>query len=150
MKIDLDISPTEGWINSLSYVLLWPLALSFVFSTVTNLLSLSSWGLGVFIGVVAFVIHFMSYVVIGLPLYHLLWSTAPRLWTWKLGLPSGSLIGAFALVTISVGIGGTPESFTEFRAELGLGASYGLVTAAAAIVSRRELERGISPKRIQV
>ncbi|MFT6863075.1 MAG: hypothetical protein ACJAVK_001636 [Akkermansiaceae bacterium] len=139
-----EFSPSEGWVNSLSRVLLWPTCLYLLYGLLAffedpDFLMFVALGAGV--GVF---IHFVAYLMIGLPLYLLFWRTGAELWTWKRGLLTGSGLGAFVLLAISLMGGGLPTSLGELMGGCFLGGGYGLITAGAAIVSRRELERGNS------
>jgi peptidoglycan/LPS O-acetylase OafA/YrhL len=65
------------------------------------------------------------------------WRTSSDLWTWKIGLPTGAVFGAFALSAIYLMGAGVRDSPTGLMGAWLLGGAYGLATAA--ITSRRKI-----------
>ena len=63
--------------------------------------------------------------------------TSSDLWTWKIGLPTGAVFGAFALSAIYLMGGGVRDSPTGLMGAWLLGGACGLATAA--ITSRRKI-----------
>ena len=123
--------------GSLPRVLLWPVALYLVFglhASGGDQSSLDYAALGAGVGLI---IHLVSYFVIGFPLYVWFWRTSPDLWTWKIGLPTGAVFGAFALSAIYLMGAGVRDSPTGLMGAWLLGGAYGLATAA--ITSRRKI-----------
>jgi hypothetical protein len=133
-----EISPTEGWVESLSRVLLWPAAVMLSLGLIFVIVELDSLAFVILGAAIGMVIHFICYLVIGLPFYLCFWRTSPDLWTWKIGIPTGTILGAFALMAISSFGSGITYSRSDFLAAFLLGGGYGVITAAAAITSRKK------------
>lgn len=136
---NVNIDPVEAWGKSLSYVLLWPLLGYGIVAILTALSSMPSyalfWLLG---GGIGLVIHFISYLMVGLPIYLTFWKTKPEIWTFRVGLTLGAVMGGLSMVGISLLDGIESFDFDRFIGAFLFGGLYGLVTAAAAIVSRRK------------
>ena len=130
------VSPVKAWSSSLTRVLLWPFALYLPVCLVwsrNDLMGFFYFAIVPFVGVF---VHFVSYCVIGLPIYSFFWESRRGLWTWKIGLPLGTILGAFTLAAF-FSIVSRSVSGDELALASIVGGLYGLFTAAAAIVSRR-------------
>lgn len=83
-------------------------------------------------------IHFMAYFVMGLPFYHLFWDGSEIIWTYKVGLLLGAGLSGLALGMIHFFLANPSGSLDGWIWVEMIGGAYGLVTATAAIVSRRK------------
>jgi len=130
------IEPLEAWCRSVPCVILWPLVLY-----ILGGLPILSNGFGVLsvVGLAAGIgltIHLMAYLVVGVPVYLLFWKSCPTLWTLKMGLLVGVILGGFTLVGLFLFLYGVIHE-SEMMMLFFVGGVYGVITAAAAIYSCR-------------
>ena len=131
---EIYFTPAQAWLGSLTRVLLWPLAVLASIALLGLPFLVHASVLLLFAGLVGMVVHFAAYMVIGLLIYQVCWNDCPLLWSWKIGLPLGMVVGGVttsALVILAEGTWNPPG--TDILPVFMIGGLYGLVTAAAAI-----------------
>jgi hypothetical protein len=128
-----EITPMDGWIRSLPRVLLLPFA---VWGLLGVFFSSGNFGSSVvlagYAAVVGMLIHFLSYLVLGIPLYLVFWEKKSRIWEWPFGLPLGVALGTLTLLVFAVASSDEPAAWV-----LVLGGGYGGLTAIGACWSRK-------------
>lgn len=130
-------SPIEEWGKATPRVFLYPLGLWILGGVFACLISPDSVAWVVWIGAYATFIHLISWLILGLPVYLILWKPFPTLWTWGVGIPVGLGLGFVAMyLVLNVFFAGLSGPL-ELALYAG-GVLYGLISAVAAINGRRK------------
>jgi hypothetical protein len=125
-------------VASPAILLMWALFEPSTFSG----MSLTSAQVGLFFAIsgVAAVVHFLAFIVFGLPLF-LRFHREPysRLWRWPFGIAIGAIIGGLSLPIEPALAWGRPIDYG--LESVALGAFYGVVTAIACLLNRPKAGR---------